>query len=398
MGSIRARKDTGALFFDFKYQGVRCRELTTLKDSAENRRNMEKMMKKMEAEMLLGQFDYARYFPTSAMVKKFAQDVSQSAVVDENSDTPTLKKFAEEWYQENTVRWKRSYRDMVQGIIDKYIVPKFGDKKVDSITKGEILKFRSSLAKDTNGTDEGLSPDRINHIMTPLRMMLSDAADRFQFTTPSLGIKQLKVPLSDVHPFSLDEVNFFLGRVRKDFRNYYTVRFFTGMRTSEIDGLKWEYVDFDRRQIHIRETIVGGRMESTKTFSSVRSIDMSQIVYDALKSQKDVTSKLSQFVFCNANGSPLHYCNITNRVWIPTLHLLGLKIRRAYETRHTTATLWLASGENPEWVAKQLGHANTKMLFTIYSRFIPNLTRQDGSAFERLLMTKQNQEVFNDHQ
>ena len=397
MASIRARVDTGALFFDFKYQGVRCRELTTLKDNAENRRNMENMLKKMEAEMLLGQFDYARYFPTSNMIRKFAQDAAQTALTDEKSDTPTLKRFAEEWYQENTVRWKRSYRDAVRRIIDKYLTTQFGEKKVSSITKGDILKFRSSLAKDTNSTEVVLSPDRINHIMTPLRMMLSDAADRYDFTTPSLGIKQLKVPPSDVHPFSLDEVNLFLGRVRKDFRNYYTVRFFTGMRTSEIDGLKWEYVDFERKQIHIRETIVGGRMESTKTLSSVRSIDMSQIVYDALKSQHEVTSKISSFVFCNANGSPLHYCNITNRVWIPTLNLLGLKVRRAYETRHTTATLWLASGENPEWVARQLGHANTKMLFTIYSRFIPNLTRQDGSAFERLLMTKQKQEVSNDN-
>ena len=45
------------------------------------------------------------------------------------------------------------------------------------------------------------------------------------------------------------------------------------MRTSEIDGLKWKYVDFERKQIHIRETIVGGRMETTKTLSSVRSIE-----------------------------------------------------------------------------------------------------------------------------
>ena len=47
--------------------------------------------------------------------------------------------------------------------------------------------------------------------------------------------------------------------------------------------------------------------------------------------------------------------------------------------------MWLASGENPEWVARQLGHANTEMLFKVYSRFIPNLTRRDGSAFEKFL-------------
>jgi integrase len=56
--------------------------------------------------------------------------------------------------------------------------------------------------------------------------------------------------------------------------------------------------------------------------------------------------------------------------------------------RHTAATLWLASGEAPEWVARQLGHSSTQMLFTVYSRFVPNMTRQDGSAIDRLLATR----------
>jgi integrase len=56
--------------------------------------------------------------------------------------------------------------------------------------------------------------------------------------------------------------------------------------------------------------------------------------------------------------------------------------------RHTAATLWLASGEAPEWIARQLGHSSTEMLFRVYSRYVPNLTRRDGSAIERLLATR----------
>ena len=52
--------------------------------------------------------------------------------------------------------------------------------------------------------------------------------------------------------------------------------------------------------------------------------------------------------------------------------------------RHTAATLWLASGEAPEWIARQLGHTTTEMLFRVYSRYVPNLTRNDGSAMDRL--------------
>ncbi len=87
----------------------------------------------------------------------------------------------------------------------------------------------------------------------------------------------------------------------------------------------------------------------------------------------------------NAEGNPLDHNNVTKRVWYPILRYLGLKKRRPYQTRHTTATLLLASGENPEWVARFLGHVSTEMLFKVYSRYIPSLTRQDGSAFERML-------------
>jgi len=72
-------------------------------------------------------------------------------------------------------------------------------------------------------------------------------------------------------------------------------------------------------------------------------------------------------------------------VWKSLLRHLGLKDRRAYQCRHTAATLWLGSGENPEWIARQLGHSTTEMLFRVYSRYVPNLTRRDGSAFERML-------------
>ena len=112
---------------------------------------------------------------------------------------------------------------------------------------------------------------------------------------------------------------------------------------------------------------------------------MSQVVFDALQMQQKLTSGMSRYVFCTRDGKPIDHNNVTKRVWYPLLRHLGLTPRRPYQSRHTAATLWLASGENPEWIARQMGHSTTEMLFKVYSRFIPNLTRQDGSAFERML-------------
>ena len=408
MGSIRKRKGNGLLFFDFRYCGHRCREQSILPDTQTNRRDMQKVLTQIESEIKLGTFDYARFFPNSPMITKFDEKQANGAVITDTRvmveapivmvpSTPLFESFCEEWYLENEISWKRSYRATLKVTINKYLNPNFGEKEVGHITKGDILKFRSSLAKVQNGTKEGLSPDRINHIMTPLRMILNEAADRFHFSTPNVGIKPLRVPKSDIDPFSLDEISLFLSHVRADFRNYYTVRFFTGLRTAEIDGLLWKYVDLEKGLISVRETLVNGYCETTKTPESTRDISISRPVYEALKTQFELTGSLSSgLVFCSREGLPLDRRNVMNRVWYPTLRRLGLKRRKPYQTRHTTATLWLASGENPEWIARQMGHSTTRMLFTVYSRFIPNLTRMDGSAFERLIIAQNPAEVVHD--
>lgn len=126
-------------------------------------------------------------------------------------------------------------------------------------------------------------------------------------------------------------------------------------------------------------------MGPAKTSGSYRSINMSQRVYDALLNQQTLVAGKSQYVFCTGAGGPLNHRNVTQRVWYPLLAYLGLEKRNPYQSRHTAATLWLASGESPEWIARQLGHANTSMLFRVYSRYVPNLMGKDGSAFESLL-------------
>lgn len=304
----------------------------------------------------------------------------------ETPATPNLRDFANQWFLENEITWRRSYKITQRGALDKYILPYFGDKQIGTVTKADVLAFRADLSKcPGRGEGNALSSRRINAVMKPLRQILNEAADRFNFNSSFRNIKPLRIKRSDVLPFSLDEVNLILNAARADFRNYFTVRFFTGMRTGEAHGLKWKYVDFERRLIQVRESIVLGEEDDLKTDGSCRDIQMSQIVFDALKAQHAASGGTSEYVFCNQAGNPIDNKNFINRVWSPLLRHLGLVHRRAYQMRHTAATLWLASGEAPEWIARQLGHTSTEMLFRVYSRYVPNLTRNDGSAMDRLL-------------
>lgn len=393
MGSIRRLDSRGTLFMDFRFAGERMREYTVLPDTPTNRKRLQKALDRIEAEIALGTFDYQKTFgkplPSREPVADAAVDASAPELPRQPSSrtgTPTFKAFAEQWFAESEVSWRRSYRVTQRGSIDQYLVPYFGEKEVGQITKADVLAFRATLAKVTTRRSQStLSNRRINSVMKPLRQILNEAADRFEFTSAFRNIKPLKMKRSDVMPFALDEVQQILSTVRADYRQYFTVRFFTGMRTGEAHGLKWKYVDFERRLILVREAIVLKEEDELKTDGSVRDIQMNDLVFDALQEQFKVTGKTSEFVFCNRGGTPIDNQNFLNRVWAPLLRHLEIPHRRAYQMRHTAATLWLASGEAPEWIARQLGHTSTEMLFRVYSRYVPNLTRRDGSAMERLL-------------
>ena len=380
MASIRCRKRSGNLFFDFRYKGIRCREQTLLKDTPANQKKLKQVLSKIEAEITLGSFDYETYFPNSANAQKF-QITRQANVANE---TPLFKDFSVIWLDEMAAEWRSTHHKRTFGVLIKHIYPEFGHKEVGYITKADILTFRSKLAKVTKKNGDKLSASHINHIITPLRMILNEAANRYDFSSPYHGIKSLKVKKVDVEPFTIDEVKLILKEARDDYKNYITVRFFTGLRSSEINGLQWKYVDFERRQILIRHAWVGPELIYTNNDGSFRTIEMSELVYDALLLQKKVTG-CTDFVFCTCKLTPLNGNNFARRVWKPLLSYLDIRYRRPYQTRHTAATLWLASGESPEWIARQMGHTSTEMLFSVYSRFVPNLTRQDGTAMERLL-------------
>jgi integrase len=286
-------------------------------------------------------------------------------------------------------QWRRTHRQGVREALDSILLPTFGTRMVQGITKADVLGFRAELAKRRGRKSATIGPARINKMMCFLRQILNEAADRFEFTPAFRNIKPLKQKRTDVQPFSLDEVQRILDTVRPDYRDYLTVRFFTGMRSGEINGLKWRSVDLERNLILVRETVVNGQEEDgVKTDTSLRDIAMLPMVREAIDRRLKTRDPACPFVFSSSQGNPIDAHNFCNRVWYPLLRYLGLEARRPYQTRHTAATLMLGAGENPEWIAQTLGHSSTAMLFKVYSRFVPNLTRQDGQAFSGLVHSR----------
>jgi integrase len=217
MARICVRKETGALFFDFVFRNIRFREQTNLKDTAANRKLMQNKLDRITWEIKFGQFDFGGHFPNSRGIKKL--NATAQVIDNAKSEHPTIDEFTRLWFEESKVQWRKSYIESVKHILEERIMAFFKGIKVN----------------EKNGNS--LSPPYINRNMKMLRAILLEAADRYNFTSTYRGIKPLKVPKSHIQPFNLDEIQSILGNCRPDFREYYLIRFFTGMRTGEIDGL-----------------------------------------------------------------------------------------------------------------------------------------------------------------
>lgn len=234
MASITVR--SGKLRLDFRVHGERCREQTALTDTESNRRKLKKVLTNIDADIRLGCFVYRDYFPGSSKATKFYHldnaaakrklEMSSHYNIAHNQlaicDNVTFSDFAHEWFEVNQPRWKQSYRETLTIILNRYLLPVFGHHVINGINRAEILRFRAELSLN----EKQISNDYINHIMTPLRMILSETAYRYEFLSPFENIKALRVEKRDVNPFSLSEVRHFLHHIRSDFQPYYTVRFF----------------------------------------------------------------------------------------------------------------------------------------------------------------------------
>lgn len=128
-----------------------------------------------------------------------------------------------------------------------------------------------------------------------------------------------------------------------------------------------------------------------QTQRSRRMIALRPSLTSVLEQQKELTKDTqSPYVFMNTFGRPIKQDKL-RELWERALNRAELLYRRMYEIRHTFASWALTLGEAPEWVARVLGHVDTSMVYKTYGRYIPNLTKLDGSAFERQFADTRNE-------
>jgi integrase len=337
------------------YNDKRCREIIPREPTAKNLKDAFEIKQMILTEIKLGTFDYAKRFPTSINAKKHS--VSAGNLI-------TIEETLNNWLRIHQRRLAMSTIRDYNSAINHHLIPSFGHIYLSELTTPMVKNWIASLK---------ISAKRINNIMTPLRMVFEDAyEDEVIHKNPLRRIKNLPVKTREPEPFSQKEIGNILKQLAGQVHNLIKTAFWTGMRTSELIGLRWSDIDFTKKQIHIRNVIVRNTEKQPKTNSGIRSIEMNEYSLAALEAQAKNYGKAKGYVFTDSTSLniPFDDQKIRKRIWNPALKKADIKYREPYQTRHTFASTMLMQKKTPFWVSRQMGHASPTQTYKSYARWI----------------------------
>jgi integrase len=243
------------------------------------------------------------------------------------------------------------------------LVPRFGNLTLDQLTKADIDLWIAEYPH---------SNKRINNILSPLRQVYKNAyCDDVLQSNIFDRIKNVPIRFREPQPFSSAEIERILSHLKGQERSLIKFAFWSGLRTSELVGLRWIDTDIPNDRIYVRVAVVEGVEKGTKTGAGYRTIKLQPAAKAALIEQQSHTSgAIRVFVDPKTKLPWKSDSAIRKRVWQPALRRAGVEYRSPYQTRHTFASILLSRGENPMWVAQQMGHKDWGMIRKVYGRWI----------------------------
>ncbi len=270
-----------------------------------------------------------------------------------------------------------------------HIEPKIGDLLLTTLSRGDVRDFMDDLV------DNGVSLAQVKKIMVSLRAILTEAVEReWASHNVAAEIKVKRSARKDgkrvVVP-TKHEIRSIIENAPASHRAMFITAIFTGMRISELRGLAWEAVDFDRKVIRVcQRADEYCEIGLPKSRAGTREIPMAPTVFSELSIwQKNAPESALGLVFPNSVGKVQNYSNIYNRVFKPMLVAEGIVGENGqakfgiHALRHAAASLFIEQAWNPKKIQTLLGHASITMTMDVYGHLFEN-AEEDVSMFEKL--------------
>src|SRR5262245_14197305 len=189
----------------------------------------------------------------------------------------SLKQAAEDWLR--YVKLEGRERATLEGyrmLVDKHILPRLGRVKLSSLTHPAVEKFRDDML---GGEHAVISRSLARKVLVALSAVLKDAKRRGNCATnpaadvrvgaSARGKRTLQIP-------SPDEIRRVIEAAPDGLsRTFVLTAAFTGLRASELRGLRWQDIDLKGAQLHVRQRADRyGKIGPPKTAAGNRTVPL----------------------------------------------------------------------------------------------------------------------------
>ena len=297
------------------------------------------------------------------------------------SGTPLFADFCNIYLTAKKANLSSTTYLLYETAIHRILIPKLGHLHLDEIKPFHVQELINFLATPSGRVDkkgEKLAPATIRRYLTILQSIMTMAWKQEYIHSNPADTRRLeisKIVTPEVEAFSNEEIAEILKMAQLEPIHIHAViatAIYTGARRGEIAGLKWEDVDFEKRTMYIRRSVVKlvgqeAEIKLPKTISSIRQMAIPQALCDILqelKKEQDRKKALlgekwheEGFLFTDWCGRVMHPHTPTKQ-FDKFLKKYGFRHLKFHGLRHSSATYLLSNGCDIKTVSKRLGHTS----------------------------------------
>ncbi|GAB4602010.1 tyrosine-type recombinase/integrase [Mycobacterium avium] len=264
------------------------------------------------------------------------------------------------------------------------IAPRFAHVPVDEITRGDVQAFIDDI---------NVGPWAKLATLRLLRSILDVAhQDGRIHRNPAAGVSAGRIPERERHRYLTAQEVHALASACGDQGDVVTILAYTGLRWSELVGLRVGDIDLGARRLYVRRAApeVEGRIVigPPKTRAGIRTVPLPQVVVDILERRINGRAPNEPAV-TSPNGKLLRSNNWRRHTqWNKALKETDLAPLTIHDLRHTYASLARKSGADLRYVQKTMGHSTPTVTANIYSDLYADELDQVAANLDQLHATE----------
>lgn len=316
----------------------------------------------------------------------------------------SVANYFSDWLQKIQKEVRPNTYRSYYGNMTNHIIPYFEQRKIllQDLKPYHLEDYYKSKLQTNSklSSGEALSPTTIKHHHQNISKALSDALRRgIIYYNPASAAKTPKAERYRGDYLSPKQIDKMLTLFKGNTVELpVTLCAVYGFRRSEVLGLRWSNVDFERKTITIAETLQqntgGNYCDKPKTESSYRTLPMTDSIYTRLTAHKGLQDERkaimgnyyisSDYVCTWANGGVITP-NYLTRTFHSVISKSNLPQIRLHDLRHSVASNLIANGMSIVDVQEWLGHANASTTLDVYSHAAKSSKNNIAAALQQMI-------------